>query len=122
MDRPERSGGGTEWLEADLKEADGPVVVFAHQRLDVSNNHGVRNAAAVRRVLERSGKVRAVLQGHSHRNDLEEIGGIHYCTLVAMVEGAREEDNGYSIVDVHENGTIRLTGFRKQEDRQWPVD
>ena len=77
-----------DWLKSDLQETNKQVIVFAHQRLDVENNHGVKNAADVRAVLERSGKVRAVFQGHSHKNDHEEINGIHYCTLVAMVEGS----------------------------------
>jgi hypothetical protein len=48
---------------ADLKAATGKTLVFAHQRLDVKNDYGVKNAAAVRKVLEDSGKVLAVFQG-----------------------------------------------------------
>lgn len=108
-----------EWLESDLKAGDAPVIVFAHQRLDVSNNHGVKNNAEVRNLLEASGRVLAVFQGHSHRNDLKEIGGIHYCTLVAMVEGSGAENNGYSLLDIEPDGTIRLTGFRRQTSYKW---
>jgi len=108
-----------EWLEADLKTNDKPVIVFAHQRLDVSNNHGVKNNAEVRKVLESSEKVLAVFQGHSHQNDLKEIGGIHYCTLVAMVEGSGPENNGYSLMEIEPNGSIQLTGFRKQKPYKW---
>jgi alkaline phosphatase len=61
----------------------------------------------------------AVFQGHSHKNDLKDINGIHYCTLVAMVEGSGAENNGYSLVDVLEGGAIRLTGFRKQAKYEW---
>ncbi|MBT4157305.1 MAG: alkaline phosphatase, partial [Planctomycetaceae bacterium] len=75
------------WLEEDLKANEKPVIVLVHQRLDVSNNHGVNNNREVRALLESSGNVIAVFQGHSHQNDLNTIGGIHYCTLVAMVEG-----------------------------------
>ena len=60
---------------------------------------------------------RPVFQGHSHKNDLKQIGGIHYCTLVAMVEGAGKEQNGYSLMNVKADGTITLTGFRKQQSR-----
>lgn len=108
-----------EWLEGDLKASDTPVIIFAHQRLDVSSNHGVKNNADVRKVLEASGRVLAVFQGHSHQNDLKEIGGIHYCTLVAMVEGSGVENNGYSLMDIEPNGTIHLTGFRKQKSYEW---
>jgi hypothetical protein len=34
-----------DWLKEDLKGTDKPVVVFAHQRLDVANDYGVKNAA-----------------------------------------------------------------------------
>jgi predicted phosphodiesterase len=109
-----------DWLQDDLRQTSLRTIVLAHQRLDVSNNHGVKNAAAVRQVLETSGKVLAVFQGHSHHNDLNEIAGIHYCTLVAMVEGSGMENNGYSIVDLVADGTIRVSGFRKQSDYHWP--
>lgn len=108
-----------EWLRADLKSTEKKVVVFAHQRLDVSNDHGVKNCSEVRKVFEDSGRVLAVFQGHSHQNDLKEIGGIHYCTLVAMIEGSGVENNGYSTMDVFENGTIRITGLRKQRSHEW---
>jgi predicted phosphodiesterase len=111
-----------EWLEADLKANDKPVIVFAHQRIDVSNNHGVKNNAAVRKILESTGDVLAVFQGHSHQNDLKEINGIHYCTLVAMVEGSGAENNGYSLLELEPNGTIHLTGFRKQKSHTWALE
>lgn len=108
-----------EWLEADLKAAKNRVIVFAHQRLDVSDNYGVRNGPDVRRVLEGSGNVLAVFQGHSHRNDYREIDGIHYCTLVAMVEGSGAEENGYALMDLRRDGTVLLTGFRRQQTHRW---
>lgn len=107
------------WLKADLKAATGNAVVFVHQRLDVTNDYGVKNAEQVRQVLEESGKVLAVFQGHSHKNDLMDINGIHYCTLVAMVEGSGAENNGFSLMDIFDSGTIRLTGFRKQNSYDW---
>ncbi|PAY17960.1 alkaline phosphatase [Rhodopirellula sp. SM50] len=108
-----------EWLAADLAGTDNRTIVFAHQRLDVSNNHGVKNNADVRKILEASGNVLAVFQGHSHQNDLKEIHGIHYCTLVAMVEGSGGENNGYSTMEIQQDGTIRLNGFRNQADREF---
>ncbi len=110
-----------DWLRADLKATSRKTVVFAHQRLDVGNAYGVKNAAAVRKVLEASGKVLAVFQGHSHKNEHREIGEIHYCTLVAMVEGAGPEHNGYSMMSLADDGTIRLQGFRQQGKYAWPA-
>jgi alkaline phosphatase len=108
-----------DWLAADLQATSKPVVVFAHQRLDVSTSHGVKNNAQVRAILEAAGNVLAVFQGHSHQNDLKEIGGIHYCTLVAMVEGGGVDNNGYARLDITPDGTLELTGFRRQQSRRW---
>jgi predicted phosphodiesterase len=108
-----------EWLAADLGKNEKPVIVFAHQRLDVGDNHAVKNAPKVREILEKSGRVRAVFQGHSHKNDLREINGIRYCTLVAMVEGSGAEQSGYALIDIDAAGAIRLSGFRKQKAYRW---
>lgn len=108
-----------EWLGATLESSAEPVIVFAHQRLDVADAHGVKNAAAVRRELEKSGKVRAVFQGHSHQNDLKTVANIPYCTLVAVVEGAGMENSGYGILELRPDQSVRLHGFRRQESRSW---
>lgn len=108
-----------EWLRADLKATDRKTIVFAHQRWDVSNDHGVKNCPDVRTAFEESGKVLAVYQGHSHKNDLKDIGGIHYCTLTAMVEGSGAENNGYSVMEIAADGSIVLHGFRKQQKYDW---
>lgn len=108
-----------DWLKFDLQQATGKAIVFAHQRLDVSNSYGVKNCADVRKLLESSGKVLAVFQGHSHKNDLKQIAGIHYCTMVAMVEGTGVENNGYSILGIAANGSLRVSGFRNQKGYTW---
>ena len=89
--------------------------MHVHQRLDDIKQYAVKNAADVRKVLEQSGKVRTVFQGHSHKNDYQEIAGIHYCTLVAMVEGSGAENSGYSLLEIADDGGIRIEGFRKQK-------
>jgi len=108
-----------EWLGADLQQAQGKTVVFAHQRLDVSNHYGVKNAVQIRKIFEDSGKVLAVLQGHSHVNHYQEIAGIHYCVLAAMVEGSGAENNAFSTMDLFEGGAIHITGFQKQQAYNW---
>lgn len=105
------------WLAGALAKAPGPVIVMAHQRLDLDKAHAVRNAAEVRTLLEKSGKVLTVFQGHSHKNDYQQIAGIHYVTLVAMIEGTGPENNGYSMLEVMPDQSLRLTGFRKQTSR-----
>lgn len=111
-----------DWLREDLKSNQKPTLVFVHQRLDVDNHYGVRNQEAVRKILEDSGSVLAVFQGHSHKNDLKVIGGIPYCTLVAMVEGSGAANNAYSMLELDPAGTLRLQGFRKQKSHRWGTD
>ncbi|MBP90206.1 MAG: alkaline phosphatase [Planctomycetaceae bacterium] len=108
-----------EWLKSDLRETSKKTIVFAHQRLDVSNHYGVKNAMEVRSVLEASAKVLAVFQGHSHKNGHKDIAGIHYCTMVAMVEGSGLENNGYSVMSIADDGVIQVSGFRKQSHYSW---
>ena len=108
-----------DWLQTDLKSTKKNTVVFAHQRLDIGGDFGVKNAAVVRKILENSGKVIAVIQGHSHEKDLKDIGGIHYCMLRAMVEGSGPDNNGYSTMELTADAGIRLTGFRKQKQYEW---
>ena len=73
----------------------------------------------MRKVLENSGKVHAVFQGHSHQNDYKDINGIHYCTMVAMVEGKGTDNSGFSLVEVKPDSTIAVEGFVKQNAYQW---
>ena len=108
-----------EWLKADLTATCKNTILFVHQRLDNRPNYSVKNAPEVRKILEDSGKVLAVFQGHSHKNELQQIGGIHYCTLVAMVEGTGIGNNAYSVMDLFPDGSIQLHGFRMQADYQW---
>ncbi len=110
-----------EWLKADLASGTSPTIVFAHQRLDVANNYGVKNAADVRQVIEDSARVVAVFQGHSHENDYREIQGVHYCTLAAMVEGTGPENNSYAMLCILSDGSLRLSGFRRQNNYVWVV-
>ena len=107
------------WLRENLADTTKPAIVFVHQRLDVSDNYGVKNAAAVRAVLKAADNVLAVFQGHYHRNDYKRIDRTHYCTLAAMVEGAGAENNAYAAMDIFDNHMIRVRGFRKQESYPW---
>ena len=108
-----------QWLQQDLKKTKGKTVVFIHQRLDVGSPYGVKNAPQIRKILESSGKVLAVFQGHSHDNEHRLVNGIHYCVMRAMIEGSGKTNSGYTTLDVFENGSIRIDGHRKQKDYAW---
>lgn len=105
------------WLRDDLAVAAGPVVVFVHQLLDGSGDVYIENAPEVRSVLEESGKVMAVFQGHHHSGAYTRINGIHYYTLIATVEGQGAESNSYAIVEVQPNLDAIVTGYREAEGR-----
>jgi hypothetical protein len=76
-------------LREELKNAaDAPTYTFAHFPLDPDATpwRRVHNADAVMKILEESGKVRAVFQGHDHRRIESEIGGIRYATYPALLD------------------------------------
>lgn len=102
-----------DWLREALAAAPGPVIVFIHQLLDGTGSVYVNNAADVRQILQASGKVLAVFQGHHHSGSYSNIAGIHYYTLKALVEGSGPENNSYAIAEVHPDGGIAITGYRK---------
>jgi 3',5'-cyclic AMP phosphodiesterase CpdA len=101
------------WLEGELASAPGQVVVFGHQCLDpnADERHRVRNADAVRAVIEKSGKVNAVFTGHQHSGLISCVNGVTYYSLRAMVLNSGE--NGYAVADIYPSGCIKVTGFRK---------
>lgn len=94
------------WLEGDLARTARDTLVFVHHPLcemDVRGNrwferqpHVCRVAERrdVRHVLERSGRVRAVVNGHAHWNYLSVIGGIAYITLQSLIENLDEDAPG----------------------------
>ena len=101
---PERQ---LQWLRDGLRDAPGPAVVLCHQNLDDRGDdpHLVGNAAAVRAVLEESGRVICVLQGHCHDGCYSECGGIPYYTFRALCEGERAP---YALLEVR-GGVPRVT-------------
>lgn len=109
------------WLKQDLASVDGPAIIFIHQLLDGTGSHYVNNAADVRQILEASGKVLAVFQGHYHSGAYSQIQGIHYYTLKAMVEGSGAENNAYAIVEVHSDRSITVSAYRKAVRKEFPA-
>ncbi len=112
------------WLERTLAENRLPAAIFSHQPLDGQPLPGnvffggeffyqahPRGHEAVRRVLERSGKVRLAVSGHSHWNHQVIVAGIPYLTLDALVPLAQEPEDGgvYGLLTLKED--IRLEVF-----------
>ncbi|MGH7455391.1 MAG: metallophosphoesterase [bacterium] len=112
-----------EWLAQDLRNANGmKTIVFVHQNLhDESSPYGVKNAKTVRRLLEKSGNVLAVMQGHDHKGAYAKINGIHYFTLKALVDGATLKNNSYAIVTMAKSGRVKISGFGRETDKILPT-
>jgi 3',5'-cyclic AMP phosphodiesterase CpdA len=111
------------WLQEDLKSAgDTPTLIFCHANLDHRvrkdgslNGHIVRDATRVRAILEESGSVKAVIQGHDHGGNKSTINGIPYIILRALVEGSGLEQNSFAILSLLENGEVVVEGFGQQQ-------
>lgn len=73
-------------LKEKIAACSGKVYVFSHQNIDptVQEQHIVANATEICDILEQSGKVRAVYQGHYHPGNQYEQNGILYRTFPAM--------------------------------------
>jgi predicted phosphodiesterase len=108
-----------EWLENDITSTDKPVVIFVHQLLDSDEgSHYINNAAEVRHILESNRNVLVVFQGHQHNGQYSMINDIHYYTLKAMVEGSGEENNAYAIVEIFDNFSVTISGYRKAVNKE----
>ena len=86
------------WLTGELAKSS-PAVVLCHQNLDDRGHdpHLVGNAALIRTILETSGNVLCVLQGHYHKGCFTECGGIPYYTFRALCEGNKAS---YAIMEI----------------------
>ena len=87
-------------LREKLANCDGDVYLFMHQNVDIAipaADHRAANAEEICRIIEESGKVKAVYQGHFHWGHRSQRNGVDYVTLPAM---AVYEDNICIIIDV----------------------
>lgn len=140
-----------EWLAEQLaitKAEGGRAIVFLHYRLDGGpggpvvctpesecgkrNNRAwvddctLKNAAAVRAIIEESGVVLATFGGHDHvpippySTSQADGSGVLYFTHFGMIEGPYKTSNAYSIVDVYENCTISIQGFANASSLVYP--
>lgn len=97
------------FLRQELASAPGACVPILHQQLDAEDATVVKNAARVRRILEKSGKVKCVIQGHLHEGSFRVINGIGYYSQKAAVIGP-ESENAYSLIEVFPSGGVRVCG------------
>ncbi len=110
-----------EWLAHDLRLTDKPVVVFVHYGLaddDMQDNFWfdtdpqyafLENRSEVRELLEKSGKVKAVISGHQHWNRMKVHNGIPYFVITSLVENFRNDGvatEAHTVVDLDEEKIV----------------
>ncbi len=95
-----------EWLRADLASSHEPTIVWMHhsaseQELGDSRwwpgrSHLalVKEREELRGIFQRSGRVRAVFNGHLHWNHLDVIAGIPYVTVQSLIENLDDDAPG----------------------------
>lgn len=92
------------FLKDALAKATKPCVLFVHQNLDFNvgwKSCIIKNAAEVRELIEQSGKIQLVVQGHFHPGCDNVIGGVRYYTVAGMYES---ESNRFCVLELDENG------------------
>lgn len=117
-----------EWLAQDLAETVLPTIVLMHHSAseqDLEDSfwfHGAPHLALVkerkelRAILEASGKVKLVVNGHVHRNHFDVIRGIPYVTIQSLIENLDEDAPGrpaaaYGVLTIDaERAVIRVGG------------
>jgi calcineurin-like phosphoesterase family protein len=117
-----------DWLASDLAAAKAPAIVLVHHPLsemDLAGNRWFERAPhicrvaerrAARRVIEQSGKVVCVINGHVHWNHLDVIAGIPYVTLQSLIENLDEDAPGrpaaaWAVCDVERRRvSVRISG------------
>ncbi len=95
-----------EWLRADLASTSRPTLVFMHH--SAADQHLVgnrwfegranicllRERKVLRSILERSGRVLAVFNGHLHWNHLDLHAGLPYVTVQSLIENLDDDAPG----------------------------
>ena len=109
------------WLEDELRACRSPVLVMMHHAAADQHLGGnrwfeglphiclVRQRARLRAILEASGRVVAVFNGHLHWNHLDVVQGIPYVTLQSLIENVEEDAPGRPAAA---HAVVRLTPRR----------
>jgi len=115
------------WLETDLRATELPSIVFSHVPFDdasMMGNYyfetsppgkaGYANAAEIRDVIQRSGKVVAAVAGHVHWNRFLCIDGTHYLTVQSLSETFTTHPHpaaAWAMLELHDGALgVRVAG------------
>ncbi len=115
-----------EWLAKDLAATDKPTIVCVHQRLDVDHDFlsgggpEIIGNKLVQKILEDSGVVIAVFQGHEHENAHTVINGIHYVTFDQLTDEHDSKPSWAFVTLDPVARTITIVGAGDQAD--WSLE
>jgi 3',5'-cyclic-AMP phosphodiesterase len=121
------------WLEQDLAATSLPSIVLMHHPASEMRLEGnrwfekqphicrVTERRALRGVIERSGRVIAVFNGHVHWNHFDVISSIPYVTVQSLTENLSDDApgrpaNAWAVCDVDEHRLV-ITVFGEQPAR-----
>lgn len=122
------------WLRNNLSKTNKKTVIFSHYSLADQNLKGnpwfegasefclVKNRKEVRKIIEKSKKVVAVINGHLHWNNQKIHKGVPYFTIQSLVENYKDKGRAagaYAIVNLEkEEISVDIRGRYPQKFKQ----
>jgi len=109
-----------DWLASDLAATDKPTIVCVHQRLEVDKDllsgggPEILHNKEVQKVMEDSGVVIAVFEGHDHENDHTVINGIHYIEFDQLTDEHNSKPSWAFVTLDPQARTITIVGAGDQ--------
>ena len=106
-----------DWLAQTLQKNNQPTIVFCHhptfEYLHGDHVYHLQNYEAVQDLFQQSQQVAAVFHGHTHQDTYQEIKGIHYLTMLGMVDHSGPENNAYAIAELYPDASMEIIGYRR---------
>ncbi len=103
------------WLKQELESARSlkqKVIVFSHMPLrPIDGAENLWNNQEIIDIIEHSSNVVAFINGHNHAGDYVLKNGIHYITILGMVD---TPNNSYGILEIYKNNLV-LNGYGNQQ-------
>jgi len=103
------------WLKQELESAkslDQSVIVFSHMPLrPLDHAENLWNNEEIIEILENSSNVVAFINGHNHAGNYVFKNGIHYITILGMVD---TRINSFGILEIYKNNLV-LKGYGNQQ-------
>jgi len=105
--------GQIDFLKESLASSNKECIILIHEPLDSKTQdcYRVNNASEIREIIEKSGKVKLVLQGHKHYHDDYNENNIRYLSVIGMCEG---KENHFVICD-YDSNTLKIRVFDGDE-------